>query len=59
MMVCHTNPAWIQDNVHWVAMDFVEEGGYFFDSFGCPPSYFGFEYCINETVLRDNHVDIT
>ena len=27
MMVCNTNPAWIQDNGHWVAMDFTKEGG--------------------------------
>ena len=48
IMVCNTNPAWIQVNGHWVAMDFTKEGGYFFDSFGRPLSYFGFEYCINE-----------
>ena len=30
MMVCNTNPAWIQDNGHWVAIDFTKEGGYFF-----------------------------
>ena len=29
MMVCNTNPAWIQDNGHWVAMEFTKEGGYF------------------------------
>ena len=34
MMVCNTNPAWIQDNGHWVAMDFTKEEGYLFDSFG-------------------------
>ena len=27
MMVCNTNPSWIQDNGHWVAMDFTKEGG--------------------------------
>ena len=47
MMVCNTNPSWIQDNCHWVAMEFAEEGGYFFDSIRSPPSYFGFEDCIN------------
>ena len=31
IIVCNTNPAWIQDNRHWVAMDFADEGGYFFD----------------------------
>ena len=36
MMVCNTNPAWIQDNGHWVALDFTKEGDYFFDSFGHP-----------------------
>ena len=48
MMVCHTNTAWIQDNGHWVAMDFTQEGGYFFDSFGRPLSYFEFGDFINE-----------
>ena len=24
MMVCNTNSAWIQDNGHWVAMDFTK-----------------------------------
>ena len=43
MMVCNTNPAWIQDNEQWVAMDFAEEGGDVLDSFRRPPSYFGFE----------------
>ena len=38
MMVCNTDPPWIQDNGHWVAIDFAEEGSYFFDSFGRPPS---------------------
>ena len=27
MMVCNTNPAWIHDNGHWVAMYFTKEGG--------------------------------
>ena len=40
MMVNNTNPAWIQDNGHWVAMDFTKEGGYFFDSFERPPIVF-------------------
>ena len=69
MMVCNTNPAWIQYNGHWVAIYFTKEGGYFFDSFGRSPSYFGFEYF--NTVLRGctmtlscnhhspMHVDIT
>ena len=26
MMVCNTNPAWIYENGHWVAMDFTREG---------------------------------
>ena len=40
MMVCNTNPVWILDNGHWVAMDFTKEGGYFFDSFGRSPIVF-------------------
>ena len=24
MMVCNMNPAWIQENGHWVAMDFTK-----------------------------------
>ena len=36
IMVCNTNPTWIQDNGHWVAMDFTKEWGYLFDSFGRP-----------------------
>ena len=71
MMVCITNPAWIQDNGHLVAMDFAKEGGYLFDSFGRPPSYFGFEDFLMKTVLcgctntlscnhpSPMHVDIT
>ena len=47
VMVCNTNPAWIQDNGHLVAMDFTKEG-YFLDSFGRSPSYFGFADFINE-----------
>ena len=43
MIVCSTNPAWIQDNGHWVAI--------LFDSFGRPTSYFGFEDFI-KTMLR-------
>ena len=43
MMVCNMNPAWIQDNGQYMAMDFTENGGYFFDSFGRPSSYFGFK----------------
>ena len=26
MMVCNTNPSWIQDNGYWIAMDFTKEG---------------------------------
>ena len=58
MMVCNTNPAWIQDNGHWVAMDFTKEGGYFFDSFGRPPSYFGFEEFMNENCATWMYNDV-
>ena len=58
MMVCYMNPAWIQDNGHWVAMDFTKEGGYFFDSFGRPPSYFGFEEFMNENCTTWMYNDV-
>ena len=51
MMVCNTNPAWIQDNRHWVAIDFIKEGGIsliHLDTTPPPPSYFGFEEFMNE-----------
>ena len=51
MMVCNTNPAWIQDNGHWVAMDFAEEGGYFFDSFGRPHRILDSKIVFMKTVL--------
>ena len=31
MMVCNMNPAWIQENEHWVAIYFTKEGDYSFD----------------------------
>ena len=58
MMLCNTNPAWIQDNVHWIAMDFTKEGGYFFDSFGRSPSYFGFEDFMNENCATLMYNDV-
>ena len=66
MIVWNTNPASIQDNRHRVAMDFREEGGYFFDLIGCPPSYFGFEMktvlltvMLSSNYQKPMYVDIT
>ena len=58
MMVCNTNPAWLQENGHWVAMDFTKEGGYIFDSFGRSPSYFGFEDFMNENCATWMYNDV-
>ena len=44
MMVCNTNPA--------------KEEGYFFDSFGRPPSYFGFEEFMNENCATWMYNDV-
>ena len=52
LMVCNTNPAWIEDNGHWVAMDFVEEGGNFFDSFGRPHPILDSKIVLMKTALR-------
>ena len=38
MMVCNTIPTWIQDNGHWVEMDFTKEC-FFLNSFGRPPPH--------------------
>ena len=58
MMVCNTNPAWIQDNGRWVAMEFTKEEGYFFYLFGRPPSYFGFEEFMNENCATWMYNDV-
>ena len=58
MMVCNTNPALIQDNGHWVEMDFTKYGGYFFDSFGRSLSYFGFEDFMNENCATWMYNDV-
>ena len=39
-------------------MDFTKEGGYFFDLFGRPPSYFEFEEFINENCATWMYHDV-
>ena len=39
-------------------MDFTKEGGYFFDLFGRPPSYFGFEDFMNENCTTWMYRDV-
>ena len=39
-------------------MDFTKEGGYFYYSFGRPPSYFGFEEFMNENCATWMYNDV-
>ena len=52
MMVCNTNPAWMQDNGHWAAMDFTKEGGCFCDSLDVLHRILDSKILLMKTVLR-------
>ena len=58
MMVCNTNPAWIQGNGHWVSMDFTKEGVISLIHLDVPPSYFGFEEFMNENCATCMYNDV-
>ena len=58
IMVCNTNPAWIQDNGHWVAMDLTKKGVISLIHFGRSPLYFGFEEFMNENCATWMYNDV-
>ena len=57
MMVGNTNPAWLQDNGQWVALDFTKEGGIFL-IFIWTSSYFEFEAFMNENCVTWMYNDV-